>query len=166
MSGTLARWGLRLDLPHGWDARLLRRRPTSRAETGHPLLHAANLRLPVAPRGDYGSDTVARLGGGHLLLVVKEFHPDLAGRPLYRHPIPWPLTPAMVNPRGLQRTLPGQSGFQRFFSHQGRAFCLYVVLGAHTNRAVLLARANHVLAGLAIDPHHQSHIAHFTEATR
>ena len=30
----------------------------------------------------------------------------------------------------LQRAVPGQSGLQQFFTHRGRAFCLYVVLGS------------------------------------
>ena len=51
----------------------------------------------------------------------------------------------------MQRTLSGQSGRQIFFNESGRAFCLYVVLGSHRQREVLVPLANDVLASLAID---------------
>jgi hypothetical protein len=47
--------------------------------------------------------------------------------------------------------LPGQSGLQQFFTHRGRAFCLYVVLGSHIDRAEVLPRVNAVLDSLVIE---------------
>jgi hypothetical protein len=46
--------------------------------------------------------------------------------------------------------MPGQSGLQRFFTHNGRAFCLYVVLGSHVDRADILPNVNAVLETLEI----------------
>jgi hypothetical protein len=51
----------------------------------------------------------------------------------------------------LQRTIAGQSGVQRFFTEAGRAFCLYVVVGAHVNRHRAVVAVNHLLAGVQID---------------
>ena len=46
----------------------------------------------------------------------------------------------------------GQSGRQIFFNANGRAFCLYVVLGSHRQRNVLVPLVNEVLATLEIEP--------------
>jgi uncharacterized surface protein with fasciclin (FAS1) repeats len=51
----------------------------------------------------------------------------------------------------LQRSLPGQSGLQAFFTESGRACCLYVVLGSHANSKRVVPRVNQVLADLQID---------------
>ena len=65
------------------------------------------------------------------------------------HAVPG-LTPDAYRPRQLQRTILGQAGVQRFFTTGGRAFCLYSVIGALTNRVVLTARANEVLGSLRV----------------
>jgi hypothetical protein len=52
----------------------------------------------------------------------------------------------------MQRPIAGQSGAQYFFNQSGRAFCLYVVLGAHARRQESVPEVNQVLAGLRIDP--------------
>ena len=152
---------MRTLVPGGWDARLRRRRPTTPGETAHPLLHMANFRLPAIAKGDYGSDVVAHMRTHHLLVVLKEFESALAGHGLYDHTVPWPLHVSMCNPMGLQRTLAGQSGIQRFFTHEDRAFCLYVVLGAHRERHALVEQANHVLSHLRIGPPHPAYTAHY-----
>ena len=51
----------------------------------------------------------------------------------------------------LQRPQRNQSGAQRFFHVGNRAFCLYVVLGSHLLRAVLVQEANRIIGGLSID---------------
>jgi hypothetical protein len=52
----------------------------------------------------------------------------------------------------LQRAIKGQAGAQRFFHDAGRAFCLYVVLGAFANRRTLVPAVNQVLATLTVGP--------------
>jgi hypothetical protein len=52
----------------------------------------------------------------------------------------------------MQRAIRGQAGVQRFFNDQGRAFCLYVVIGSFAHRQSLVTRVNQVLATLTIDP--------------
>ena len=61
------------------------------------------------------------------------------------------LSPDEFDPMQMQRTLSGQSGRQIFFNQSGRAFCLYVVLGSHRRRQVLVPLVNEVLATLEID---------------
>jgi hypothetical protein len=61
------------------------------------------------------------------------------------------VTPADFSPAQLQRTIPGQSGTQYFFSEGGRAFCLYVVLGSHARRAHLVRKVRDVLDTLDLD---------------
>ena len=56
-------------------------------------------------------------------------------------------TAAWFNRRALQRTLDGQTGFQRFFSHGGRAFCLYVVLGRDSGIDPVIGRVRTALRG-------------------
>ena len=72
--------------------------------------------------------------------------------------------PDDFSPNVLQRTIRGQAGVQKFFHDQGRAFCLYVVLGSFANRRKLVplgepgARPRMTIAPLAgdrpVDHHH------------
>jgi hypothetical protein len=141
--------GLRLDLPTGWEGQVFRRsaRPGAAARA---VLHAANFPLPPQ-RGDFGSGAVDAMGPRHVLVVLFEQDPAAADMPLFRQPLTR-LGPQDFNPNGLQRALPGQAGAQRFFSHNGRAFTLYVVLGSHALRNSLAPLVNTVLAPLAVDP--------------
>jgi hypothetical protein len=146
----LQRWGIHLLVRPGWDVRLIRRTPETAEATTHPVLHLGNFRMPMRVLGDYGSHVVAQMLSSDVLVVVKEFDPALSTSALYRHPVPWPLKPSDAQPRGLQRTIAGQSGIQKFFSLHGRAFCLYVVLGSHARRHELVAEANQALAHLTL----------------
>jgi hypothetical protein len=56
----------------------------------------------------------------------------------------------MYRPRQLQRTIVGQAGVQRFFTVQGRAFCVYSVIGAVANRVALTDRANQVIGSFRV----------------
>ena len=89
---------------------------------------------------------------GDVFIALFEYHPNSTGTALFATDgPPLPLRPDAFSPTMLQRTLPGQAGHQSFFSWNGRAFCLYVVLGAHTNRSYLVQSANDVLASLKAD---------------
>ena len=50
--------------------------------------------------------------------------------------------PTTSAPAVLQRAIRGQAGVQRFFHESGRAFCLYVVLGAYSNRQQVVPEVN------------------------
>lgn len=148
----LSRAGIRVQVPQGWEGAVTggdfqvlsdgARRPT--------VMHLASFPMP-AQRGDFGSGAVELMSTGDILMVLFEYGPESAGTPLFRHQgIPRPLAARDFDRNTLQRPLPGQSGSQLFFTEKGRAFCLYVVLGSHIDRADLLPAVNAVLDSLEI----------------
>jgi len=159
----LAAHDIETDLPPGWEGRITRRTEpagapgsaTTRGTPGehtHPVVHLANFSLPER-RGDYGSGAVDVMGAGHILIVLFEFGPEAVGQPLFaRQGLPRFLAPSRFSPNALQRTRPGQAGRQIFFTEQGRAFSLYVVLGSHKAARSLAPRANAVLRATTIGP--------------
>jgi hypothetical protein len=155
--------GLEIDLQPGWEGRILTRptltdpAPSTRSLPGgapgehtRPILHAGNFALPAA-MGDYGSGAVELMRNSHAFVTVIDFGPEAADTPLFaRRGIPRPLAIEQFDPLSLQRTLPGQSGTQQFFTAAGRGFCLYVVLGSHLMRPRLVALVNQALRSLRI----------------
>lgn len=141
--------GLSFQAPAGWEA-IIYRRPEDDGESTHAVLHAATFALP-SQRGDYGSGAVERMTAGDVFVALLEFHPDASSSALFaRAGLPSSLDPSAFSPFSLQRRLPGQAGWQSFFSQSGRAFCLYVVLGAYAARGRLVPRANQAVAGIGI----------------
>ena len=161
------RSGIAVTLPPGWEVALHVREQVPagvRLETlgdvalssaapdatTHPVLHAASFPLPP-DRGDYGSGAVDVMTATDVLITLLEFHPDAASTALFATPgPPRALTSDSFGAQSLQRVLPGQSGCQRFFSASGRAFCLYVVLGSHARRHLLVPVVNALLETLEI----------------
>jgi hypothetical protein len=146
---TISAYGLSASLPAGWEA-VIYCRPPSVAGTTHPILHAATFGLPVE-RGDFGGGAVELMGPGDAMVVLLEYHPDSVGRALFARPgLPQPLSPDAFSPACLQRAMPGQAGVQLFFNQNGRAFCLYAVLGSYSTRYLVVPSVNTVLAGVQI----------------
>jgi hypothetical protein len=142
----LTGYGIRVDLPRGWEGRIYKR------PEGDPTLHAGNFPLPVED-GDFGSRALAAMGSGGAFLVATEYDPALAGHGLFAEEAPAPLpADTDLDPMALQRTRRGQFGVQRFMTIGGRAFCVYVVVGMVPNPSELLGRANEVLQTLSIVP--------------
>ena len=50
----------------------------------------------------------------------------------------------------LQRLIEGQGGAQRFFTVNGRAFCLYVVFGSFARRGRTIPVVNDILKTVSI----------------
>lgn len=158
---TLDAHGMRADPPKGWDGEIYRRTPEAppvtgagrvvAAETTTPILHLANFPLP-AVRGDYGGGAVERMGRGGVFISLLE-HPAAEGASALfsGEGVPWPLSPDDFSPDTMQRTIAGQAGYQSFFTHRGRAFCLYVVLGSYRTRALLVREVNAALAAVELD---------------
>lgn len=170
------RAGIAVELPAGWDALLYRREELpspsplpdgsfrrqslepgalerlAPGATTHPVLHTASFPMPP-DRGDYGSGAVEVMDTQDIFVSLLEFHPDAAATPLFAEQgVPQDLSSDDFRAGALQRSLPGQSGCQRFFSEQGRAFCLYVVLGSHARRHLLVPTVNALLESLEIAP--------------
>lgn len=145
----LASRGLTLTPPRGWSVHLGMRQ-AERGEQSHPVLHAATFPLP-ARRGDYGSSATPRMGGDDIFVALLEFSLAARGTALFAaQGLPRP-SPDDFSPHQLQRTLSGQAGYQRFFTWNGRPFCLYVVLGSHARRARLAPKVHALLDGLAAE---------------
>ena len=142
--------GLAVSPPAGWEASIYTR-PAGKGEVTYPVVHAATVPL-TAGRGDYGGGLVETLGPGDVFVSFLEFGPEAAGSALFRtlQAVPG-LTPDSYRPRQLQRTILGQAGVQRFFTVQGRAFCLYSVIGSMANRIQLTARANQLIGTFHVD---------------
>lgn len=155
---TLAANGLTIEVPRGWEAELSALGRASDLDTAVPLvarprvvLHAANFALPP-DRGDYGSGATEVMDSGGVLVVLLEFDQASAGTALFAlDALPATLSADDFDPRQVERPQRNQTGLQRFFHVGDRAFCLYVVLGSHTMRAMLVAEANRILAGIRID---------------
>lgn len=156
--------GLRAELPAGWEGRISRRQPGAavgtRGTTGTqllteqtaPVLHMANFALPE-DRGDFGSGAVDLMGTGHLLVVLVEYGPDSVGTALFPAVSSVPrLATRMFSSQGLQRVQRGQAGAQRFFTLNGRAFCLYAVVGDQREASALAPTANSVTAQIEVTP--------------
>ncbi|MGH9136809.1 MAG: hypothetical protein ACRD0G_07140 [Acidimicrobiales bacterium] len=149
--------GMEIDLPEGWEGTIYTRPapPAPRdapedAEETRPVLHAANFALP-AEVGDFGGGAVELMGHGHVFLAVVDYGPGAADSALFaRRGIPRPLQTEDFDTTTLQRTLPGQSGVQRFFTEAGRGFCLYAVTGSHLLRGRVVPLINEALATLRI----------------
>lgn len=138
--------GIAIELPHGWEGRIYRR------NHGDPTLHAASFPLP-ARDSDFGTEATSRMPPGGMFIALTEYRPggDLQpGTGLFKpEGMPQPLDPRRFSPRALLRTRPGQSGFQHFFTHAGRPFCLYaVVRRAHGGVRASAAADRHALGTL------------------
>jgi len=147
----LSAHGLDVDVPPGWEVRILRRGVVAFGEQPRPVVHVANFPLPEH-RGDFGAGVVEAMGGRDVFVVLFEYEPASSRQPLFRHHGLPRLAPADFDPRRLQRTLPRQAGAQRFFSSGGRAFCLYTVVADVRNVPVAASQVNNVLARLRIVP--------------
>jgi hypothetical protein len=144
--------GIGVEVPSGWEGSISgggfqllddgAQEPT--------VMHLASFPLPTE-RGSFGSGAVELMGTQDVLMVLFEYGPDSVGTALFATDgIPRNLQARQFDRNALQRALPGQSGLQQFFTHRGRAFCLYVVVGSHVDRHDVLPRINEVLDTLEI----------------
>lgn len=174
-AGTISGYGITAALPPAWEGRITKLAPVSSAggvgraaqvaagpgsgppgavagETTMPFLHLANFPLPPR-RGAFGTGAVETMSGPDTLIVLFEYSAGSLGTALFAPMgLPRVLHPGAFNPHALQRILPGQAGYQAFFTESGRAFSLYVVLGALAQAVTSVPGVNQVLAGLRIDP--------------
>jgi hypothetical protein len=146
----LTRQGLEIELPDGWDGRIYRRQADA-GDVARRALHAANFALPPN-LGDYAVGAIERMQTGDVLVVLLEFDPESADQGLFRSQgLPEGLTAGDFSPTAMPRAVPGRTAAQWFFSSGGRAFCLYVVLGSHRERADVVPLADAVVRTLKID---------------
>jgi hypothetical protein len=141
----LARHGIGIDLPGGWEGRIYRR------PEGNPILHAANFALP-ARDGDFGTGATKDMPDGGVLVVLAEFDPALAGTGLFEpHGLPLPLRGADASRKAMARMVPNRSAIQRFFTASGRAFTVYVVAVIEPSTDHLVRHASDILLTVTIE---------------
>src|SRR3954452_9982466 len=122
----LAAHGVAVDVPRGWEGRILRRAASHPAEQARTVMHVASFPLPEE-RGDFGVGVTELMRSGDVFVTLFEYGPESVGTPLFAaHGLPH-LSVAMFSPQRSQRTLRAQVGCQLFFTTNDRPFCLYVV---------------------------------------
>ena len=146
---TLAAHGIAAGLPGGFEGRIFKRMGTG-LEVPFAVGHFATFGLPTEV-GDFGGGAVHLMGDTDVCASLFEYGPDSLGTKLVAHPaMPRALTTGDFRPHVLRRGLAGQSGSQWFFTEAGRPFTLYVVLGSHARRSLLVPRVNELLGGLTV----------------
>lgn len=158
----ISRYGVAAELPTGWSGEVYTRPPSRRpgdpttgtaaaaAATTPPVLHAASFALPPE-RGDFGGGAVELMAATDGFVALFEYDRSSASKALFSaQGVPGPLGPYDFHAQALQRPRAVQVGCQRFFNTQGRAFCLYVVLGSDRYASAILGHANGLLRSLTI----------------
>lgn len=144
--------GINLGLPPGWEAEV--DGGGGDAEEGSakvttPRVHLGNFALP-ANRGDFGSGAVEKMVSGDILICLLEESPTVIGSGLYSAEGMPTISGNDFAPEGMQRPLRGQSGAQKFFHMDDRAFALYIVMGSHISRASFIEEVNEVLRAIEL----------------
>lgn len=148
----LARSGVAVEIPPGWEGVIDGGRFAQLASGAQrpTVMHVGSFPLP-AERGSFGSGATELMNTNDIFMTLFEYGSESAGTPLFAaRGLPRNLQPDDFDRDSLQHALPGHSGVQRFFTENGRAFCLYVVLGSHIDRAELVPQVNALLATVQI----------------
>ncbi|MGI8776169.1 MAG: hypothetical protein ACR2LJ_01975 [Acidimicrobiales bacterium] len=141
--------GFGIDLPDGWDGRIYRRSKDAGA-VANRALHAATFPLPEGV-GDFASSAVEHMAASDVLVVLLEYDREAAGTALFASEgFPPSLRPDRFSPNAMPKMVPGKTGAQHFFTLDGRAFCLFVVLGSHNDRVRLAALASSVTSSIKV----------------
>ena len=145
--------GLEFDLPAGWEGRITKREGIEPdGATTTPVLHAATFPLPE-DRGDYGSKAVEAMGRDDVFVALLEFGEEAVNSALFAPGrLPRTLDPEGFRNDGMQRWIPGQAAYQKFFTQDDRAFVLYIVIGNYANRIELARKAEALVATIQVQP--------------
>ncbi len=146
----LRAYGLALTVQRGWEARVWIPDLPPPAEN-HPVVRLANFALPSS-RNTYAEDVADALRPGKVVASLAEFSPELAGRGLYEPEGVPRVQLSDLDPRAVQRQGAGRAGVQRFFSHRGRAFSLYVVAREGHGLLDALRALDVQLRGIVVEP--------------
>src|SRR5262249_14154597 len=118
-------------------------------ETAHAVVHLANFALPEH-RDDFGGGVTPGMRSADVFVVLFEYGPESVGTPLFAAQGIPRVDAALFSSKRMQRPLPGQRGCQRFFTVNGRAFCLYGVAGSRAYLPRIIAEVNAVLAEIDV----------------
>lgn len=156
----LSQSGVDVDLQQGWEARFRSRPATAQGNqdwrtipdfAGHnyTVLHVANFAVPSGA-GDFGDGAVDIMGSKDVLITLCEYGPESLGTALFAAQGFPTLTIDDFGTTTMQHHIEGQGGCQKFFTINGRAFCLYVVLGSYVRRFRTVPLVNEVIRGIVI----------------
>jgi hypothetical protein len=145
-------FGLSVQPPGGWDARVALRRPDHAQEQTFPVMHMASFPLPEQ-RDDFGGNLTPFMRSSDTFVTLFEYGPAAAHAPLFAAQGVPRVDATMFSPNQLQRRRPGQLGCQRFFTANGRAFCLYVVAGSRASLGQIVTQVNAMLAAIDVEAH-------------
>lgn len=153
---TLDGHGRSVELLRGWEGEIYRRGDgeamidgTGRALAFPVIVHLATFEL-LPTRGDYGGGNLGRMGSTDIFVSLLEHTDGSTGAVFSGDGVPWPLDPDDVSPERVRVPQGDQSGCQRFFRIGTRTFTLYVVVGSHTLRRLLVPRCNAALTGVRL----------------
>lgn len=142
--------GLALTVRRGWEARIWLPDQPPPAEN-RPVMRLANFALP-STKDTYAEDVADTLRPGQIVASLAEFAPRLADRGLYAPQGVPSFDVEDLDPRAVQRHLPGRSGLQRFFSVRGRAFSLYLIARDGAGLGAALRELHTQLRALIVEP--------------
>lgn len=147
--------GITVDVPAGWEGRIYAKHERGPRPTGHmerdanAIAHVASFPLPPGT-GDYGGSAVEQMSTTDLLVILMEHGRQSADSALFAAQGVPRLTIEDVSTTCLQRLIEGQGGAQKFFTVNGRAFCLYVVFGSYLRRGRTIPVVNDILRSVTI----------------
>jgi hypothetical protein len=140
--------GLALEVHRGWEARMWRPRPEPPAKAGS-VVRLANFPLPRT-RDTYAAEVADALRPGDVVVSLAEFGRSSAHTALYASRGAPRIGIDDLDPKAVQAPGPGRVGVQRFFSHGGRAFSLYVMAREGPRLRESLAAVNATMRSLQV----------------
>ncbi|MGH8959219.1 MAG: hypothetical protein ACRDVK_11175, partial [Acidimicrobiia bacterium] len=141
--------GITVDLPPGWEGAIGQSTELADGAVRNVVAHFASFPLPPR-RGDFGGGAVDLMEENDALVVLFDYGSSAVGSALFAFDGLPTINVGDFDRDILQKSIPGQSGVQRFFTVSGRAFCLYVVVGSHIDRSEILPAVQHLLESVRI----------------
>ena len=141
--------GISFDLPAGWEGAIGRSSELADGAVRNVVAHFASFPLPPR-RGDFGGGAVDLMQPDDALVVLFDYGASAVGSALFAFEGLPAISGGDFDRDILQKSIRGQSGVQRFFTVSGRAFCLYVVVGSHIDRAEILPQIQQLLGSVRI----------------
>jgi hypothetical protein len=141
--------GVAVEVPAGWEGRILRRTALNTEERSRAVMHVASFPMPEE-RGDFGVGVTELMRRGDVFVTLFEYGPESLGTPMFAASGVPHLTVEQFSARRLQRTLRGQLGCQLFFTANQRPFCLYVVVAGRLHLRPIISQVNAMLEALEL----------------
>ena len=143
----LAAPGIGIQVPRGWEGRILRRNTAHPDERSLAVVHVASVPMPE-PRGNFGVGVTELMRSGDAFVTLFEYGPESLDTALFAAEGVPRLTVDLFTSRRLRRTLPGQVGCELFFTVNRRPFRLYMVVAGRMHLRSVIPQVNRMLQAL------------------